>query len=208
VDEDTRSDQSPVAALALVPVKSLREAKRRLSPRLDPRQRADLARTMAEIVLDATAGVPSAVVCDDEEVADWARSRGAAVVWTPGLGLNGALDFAVTRAAGAGIERVVIVHADLPFARDLARFAVVEAPGEVVLVPDRHSDGTNVLAMDPREAIPLGYGAGSFERHRRAAQAAGLPVRVIRDEALSWDVDGPDDLTPPPSLGALPMEVV
>lgn len=201
----TAIEPEQTSALVLVPVKSLREAKRRLSPTLTPEQRARLARTMAEIVLSAAAPLPVGVVCDDDEVATWARSQGAAVAWTPGLGLNGALDAAVTRAAAAGFERVVVVHADLPFARDLGRFAHGRVAGEVVLVADRHHDGTNLLAMDPSTPIPLSYGAGSFERHRRAAVEAGLEVRVVEDDALSWDIDDPDDLRPPPSLGTLPL---
>ena len=133
---------------------------------------------------------------------------GAAVVWTPDLGLNGALDAAVARAAEAGVARVVVVHADLPFAHDLVRFAEALSPGEVVLVPDRHRDGTNVLAMDPRRPIAMAYGAGSFERHRRTAVDSGLAVRVVHDEALSWDVDGPEDLHAPAALGAVPLERV
>jgi 2-phospho-L-lactate guanylyltransferase len=206
VTERTAGEAMQGPTLVLVPVKSLQEAKRRLSPTLTPHQRAQLARTMAGIVLSAAAPLPVGVVCDDDEVAAWARSQGAAVVWTPGLGLNGALDAAVARAAGAGVERVVVVHADLPFARDLGRFADARVADEVVLVPDRHHDGTNVLAMDPRRAIPLGYGAGSFERHRRSAERAGLAVRVVEDDALSWDVDGPDDLCPPQELGTVPLE--
>jgi 2-phospho-L-lactate guanylyltransferase len=194
--------------VVLVPVKSLRQAKRRLAGTLSPDQRAQLARTMAEVVLAAAAPLPVAVVCDDDEVAAWARSRGAAVVWTPGLGLNGALDSAVARAAGSGVARVVVVHADLPFAHDLGRFASARSPGEVVLVPDRHRDGTNVLAMDPNRPISMGYGAGSFERHRRAAVQAGLRVRVVHDQALSWDVDGPDDLHAPAELGTVPLASV
>ena len=193
------------AALVLVPVKCFGQAKQRLSEFLNPNQRAALARSMAGSVLAAAAPLQVAVVCDDEEVATWARSQGAAVMWTPGLGLNGALDEAVLRAAAAGAPRVTIAHADMPFAHDLARFSL-EPGNRVVLVPDRHRDGTNVLSMDPASPIRLGYGPGSFQRHRRLARDAGLEVEVVIDERLAWDVDGPADLQPPPSLGVLQVE--
>ena len=189
----------------LVPVKAFGQAKQRLSKFLNPNQRAALARSMARSVLAAAAPLQVAVVCDDEEVAAWARSEGANVMWTPGLGLNGALDEAALRAAAAGARRVIIAHADMPFAQDLARFG--HEPGSrVILVPDRHGDGTNVLSMDPTSPIPLGYGPGSFQRHRRLALEAGLEVQVVIDERLAWDVDGPADLRPPPSLGVLQVE--
>jgi len=190
-------------ALALVPVKSFRAAKGRLAGALDEAARAGLARAMAEVVLAAAHPLGVAVVCDDDDVAAWAREHGAAVVWTPGLGLNGALAAAIDRVAGAGVRRVVIAHADLPFARDLARFAAAP-PDTVLLVADRRGDGTNVMSLPTGTGIGLHYGPGSFTAHRAAATAAGLTVEVVHDEALGWDVDEPGDLHPPAHLGPLP----
>ena len=39
---------------------------------------------MADRVLAAAHPLPVAVVCDDNEVAEWAREHGALVVWEPG----------------------------------------------------------------------------------------------------------------------------
>ncbi len=60
----------------LVPVKAFADAKQRLGPALSSRDRQELVRAMAERVLDAAAPLPVAVVCDDTEVADWARRHG------------------------------------------------------------------------------------------------------------------------------------
>jgi len=38
------------------------------------------------------------------------------------------------------------------------------------------------------------YGPGSFVRHTAEAARLGLSLRVVRDAALGWDVDVPDDL--------------
>ena len=75
----------------LVPIKAFHEAKGRLDLALSAPERAALARAMAARVLDACGPLPVAVVCDDNDVADWARHRGALVVWEPGRGLNGAV---------------------------------------------------------------------------------------------------------------------
>jgi 2-phospho-L-lactate guanylyltransferase (CobY/MobA/RfbA family) len=80
----------------LVPVKSFRTAKFRLSPVLSPDERAQLARRLATGVLAAAGGLPRNVVCDDAEVAKWAAGAGARVIWTPGLGLSGAVQAAST----------------------------------------------------------------------------------------------------------------
>src|SRR5436305_6290940 len=105
----------PVAVL--LPVKSFAEAKLRLAPALDPGRRAALARAMATLVVAAAAPLPTAVVCDDAEVATWARDLGALVVWEPERGLNRDVRAGVARLAGAGAARVVVAHADLPRAR-------------------------------------------------------------------------------------------
>src|ERR1700689_3807692 len=101
-------------AAVLVPVKSFADAKVRLAPALAPADRARPAREMAAPVGLASAPLPVAVVCDDREVATWARRLGALVVWEPGRGLNGAVEAGVDQLGGAGGRRVVGAPGDLP----------------------------------------------------------------------------------------------
>src|SRR5664280_521203 len=76
----------------LVPVKAFSQAKRRLHLALSEPERAELARAMADRVVSAAHPLPVVVVCDDNEVAEWARARRALVVWEPGRGLDGAVE--------------------------------------------------------------------------------------------------------------------
>lgn len=186
----------------LVPVKAFHEAKLRLAPSLGTEARAELARRMAERVVTAAHGLTVWVVCDDDVVAAWARAVGAQVSWQPGHGLNEAVNRAVAGRAAAGVSRVIVAHGDLPLARDLRWLA--DEPGDIILVPDRRDDGTNVAVLPTASGFRFEYGAGSFERHRRAAEALGLDVRVRRDAALGWDVDVPDDLRAAADLTAPP----
>jgi 2-phospho-L-lactate guanylyltransferase len=176
----------------LIPVKAFAAAKVRLAPALGPAERAALARSMAGQVVAAARHLPVAVVCDDREVADWARNLGVLVVWEPGRGLNGAVEAGVTRLAGLGVEQVVVAHADLPLATDLTWVAAFDG---VTLVPDRASDGTNVACVPTDAAFRFAYGPGSFARHRAEAARLGLALRVVHDPSLEWDVDIPADLT-------------
>lgn len=189
-------------AMVVVPVKAFRRAKGRLSNVLDADARGELARSMGTTVLLAAAPLQVLVVCDDPEVADWARSRDALVHWTPGLGLNAAVGSAIDLLRADGIERAVIVHADLPFATDLSRFATL-AGDAVAMVADRHGRGTNVMSVPTRSAMSFHYGPDSLRAHNRAAETAGLRVITVDDPALAWDVDEPADLDPPPELGDL-----
>lgn len=184
------------SAAVVVPIKAFSRAKLRLAPVLSVAERAELARQMAGVVLAAASPLPVTVVCDDEAVAAWARSRGARVAWTPGLGLNGAVAAGVAELAASGWERVVVAHADLPLARDLT--AVVDgSDSEVIAVPDRHDDGTNVLVVPAEVGFRFSYGAGSFRRHQAEAARLGLAVDVRRIPELMWDVDLPADLALP-----------
>lgn len=176
----------------LVPVKAFGEAKLRLAPALSPGQRRRLARTMATRVVRSAAGMAVAVVCDDTEVAQWARSLGALVIWEPGRGLNGAVQEGVSRLGVMGVESVVVAAGDLPLATDL--HWVTEFDG-ITLVPDRRRDGTNVICVPVRAGFNFSYGPGSFSRHLAEAERVGTAVRVVHSSPLAWDVDLPEDLT-------------
>jgi 2-phospho-L-lactate/phosphoenolpyruvate guanylyltransferase len=194
------------SAAVVVPIKAFSAAKLRLAPALSPGERAALARHLAGVVLRAAAPLPAVVVCDDEEVRTWAEASGARVLWTPGQGLNGAVMAGVATLRDEGVATAVVAHADLPLARSLAW--TIEFPG-VTLVPDRRRDGTNVLALPTDAGFAVSYGPGSFARHRAEAARCALPLRIVADPDLGWDVDLPSDLdwadaptSPPPSARA------
>ena len=179
----------PVAVL--VPVKAFADAKLRLAGALPAAERSRLAKEMAEHVLAAAGPLPVAVVCDDADVAGWARQQGALVVWEPGRGLNGAVQAGVERLGAAGARRVIVAHADLPLAGPLAWAAGF---GGVTLVPDRRDDGTNVACVPAHAGFTFSYGPGSFQRHGAETRRLGLALRVVREPLLGHDVDVPADL--------------
>lgn len=192
-----------VDTAALIPVKSFRAAKGRLAGWLSPDERRDLARWMAERVVEAARPMPVFVACDDDEVASWATALGADVLWGPGLGLNGAVDHGVDTIRGKGADHVLISHGDLPLPGHLGD---VPRRDQVVIVPDRRRDGTNVLSRPADVELPASYGAASFARHLAAALEAGVPVSVRIDPELAIDVDTVDDCRHPlvaPLLGRL-----
>lgn len=181
-------------AAVVIPVKAFHAAKLRLAPALDPDARAALARSMAQHVVAAAGDLAVSVVCDDRDVAAWAADHGVAVVWAPGRGLDGAVSDGVAAAARGGAERVLVAHADLPLAAGLDR--LVDGDG-VVIVPDRHDDGTNVIVVPAGAGFRFAYGPRSAARHGAEATRLGLPLRVVRDLRLGWDVDRPADLNLP-----------
>lgn len=183
-------------ARVLVPVKAFAAAKARLAPALDAEERAVLARSMAAEVVRAAAPLPVAVACDDDDVAAWARGAGATVIWTPGLGLNGAVQAGFEALLTDGADLVIVAHGDLPQARDLDRFD--DGFSGITLVPDRDDDGTNVVVVPATAAgFRFAYGVGSFARHKAEAERVGTALRIVRAPELQWDVDTPRDLLTP-----------
>lgn len=185
----------------LVPVKAFSDAKARLAAVLGDAERERLARWTATRVLAAAGELPTYVACDDEQVATWAGEHGAAILWHPGVGLNAAVNSSVADLREAGVTDVIVAHGDLPRAHSLASLT---EPGTLTLVPDRHGDGTNVIALPTDLQFRFAYGPGSFQRHLDAAIAAGHSVRVRRDPLLAADIDTPADLAHPLVQEVLP----
>ncbi|MBI1844784.1 MAG: 2-phospho-L-lactate guanylyltransferase [Actinobacteria bacterium] len=205
IDEYPTASGHPLAAV-LIPIKAFAQAKVRLAGVLSTGERRRLATRMAAEVIRAAGTLPVHVVCDDEEVAEWARTQGAEVVWAPRLGLNGAVDHGVAVLAAAGISRVIVSHADLPLAADLTSLLDIR-PAEpdshsidaVTLVPDRRRDGTNVAVVPAAAGFHFSYGQGSFRSHCEEAARLGLRVRVTEPAELTLDIDLPSDLALLPS---------
>ncbi len=191
--EPARATAEPARVAVVVPLRSLSSGKLRLRPALDDRRRRSLIAEMAETVVRAAHDLPVLVVYDDAEVASWAAQLGAEAARPDEPGLNAAVSFGARRLAQRGYDRIVVAHADLPRARDLRPIAEFDG---VTLVPDRLGDGTNVLCVPAGVGFTFAYGPGSFEAHCTIADRLGLPIRIVEDPDLAWDVDHPDDLAP------------
>ena len=175
--------------LVALPIRSFRDAYRRLAGSYSPDERTKLARALASHTAGAVlrAGVTPHIVTSATEVREWAQAGGHRVVADPpGGGLDGAADEAVRLAAG---RPWLILHADLPclspdevvLALDMAR------AGERVLAPS-YDGGTS--ALGGRGRYSFRYGAASFHRHL----PAGRPPRVIASLGFLLDIDRPQDL--------------
>lgn len=189
------------ATWAVVPVKSLDAAKRRLAGTLDLAGRRGLMRVMLADVLDTLAATPGvdgvAVISRDPRVARQARAQGARVLPETGVGLNAAVAEAARVLAGEGCATMLVVPADVPLARaeEIAEIlGARRAAPALTLVPDRHRIGTNALACTPPAVCTPGFGGRSLERHLEAAHRAGIPVSVLELPGLGLDLDTPDDL--------------
>lgn len=186
-----RAATGPQHHHVLVPIKAFSSAKGRLGSVLDGAGRVELVRSMAAHVLAAAAPLPVCVACDDPEVAAFAESLGAGVAWTPGLGLNGAIEAGVAHLASLGADYVTVVHADLPLATGIGSLAHTTG---ATIAPDRSRRGTNLLRVPTSVRFTMRFGRDSFRAHLGECERLGLAVQVLEREDLAFDIDVPRDL--------------
>jgi len=189
---------------ALIPVKRLGGALRRLASALDAPVRRELQVAMLDDVLSACAAVPGLsgvlVVTSDPDAAALARARaGARVIpdHDPPRGMNGAVARGLGALADDGVPAALVLTADLPLAGpdDIAAVLAASVPGpSAVLVPSHEGTGTNAMLLRPPGAIVPRLGPDSLARHLEAAARAGVVVRRLERAALGLDIDTPRDL--------------
>ena len=179
--------------MLVVPIRSFAHGKARLATALDDAARTALARRMATTVLAAAGAMERLVVTDDDAVRSFALDAGARVLADPGS-LDGAAAAGRDWARDHGAARIIVAHADLPFAHDLDALAADAGAPVAVLVTDHHGDGTPILSVPVDAEFAFAYGPGSFARHVDAARRAALIVRELRDDRRGFDVDDADDL--------------
>lgn len=187
---------------AVIPVKYLRESKRRLAHLLTADERAGLIREFLDNLLDMleqSNGVDrTLVVTADDEVAALARQHGARVLREAGpAGLNRAVEAGAALAATEGATAVLVLPADLPFARVedielMVRSAAAEQP-RMAVCGDETLDGTNALLLAPPGDFTFHYGPGSFYAHLDEAARRGRAAEVVNAPGLRFDLDTESD---------------
>jgi 2-phospho-L-lactate guanylyltransferase len=188
-------------ALAILPIKSFEEAKRRLRHHLGPGERHALAEAMFADVLIAlrrSSAVQGVIVVSADHVAQQiAAGYGASVVEDLNRGHNPAASLGINAAVRTGAERVLLVPGDCPALDPIELNGLIERPApprSVLIVPDRHGTGTNALLLTPPDALAPSFGPDSRKRHHDEAAAANLEVEVVEVSSLALDVDTPEDL--------------
>lgn len=188
-------------ATAVLPIKRLDEAKRRLAVGIDDERRRALVAAMAADVLEAIDAARSIertiVVSGDPVVQELASEAKAEVVPDPAdEGHSEAALAGIARAEVEGAGCAVLLPGDCPLLDPRELDSLLTAiPGEYVgIVPDRHGSGTNALVLSPPGAILPAFGEGSCERHVAAAREAGIPFAVEELPSLGLDLDTPADL--------------
>lgn len=186
----------------LIPVKSLKYGKSRLTGSLPESQRIRLNEFLLlhtlNIIQDTSIPMKDVVVISrDEDILSIARRMGMQYLLEIGEGgLNNAL-YQANNRLDQEMDNVLVLPTDLPLMTSSEVTQVLEFAGRtpiVVVAPDRHELGTNALLVSPVGAIPYRFGNHSFSKHMNAAKKRGVPVEAIRTPGFAIDLDVMEDL--------------
>jgi 2-phospho-L-lactate guanylyltransferase len=184
---------------AIIPVKTLAQAKSRLGTLLSASERRALVLAMLSDVLDSLTTAQKidrvGLISADPAVLAYAAARGVEALADHTTDLNAALEQAAAHYAARGADATLVLPADVPLIQPYEIDALISEHTSrgLVIAPSRDG-GTNALLVGPALALPFLFGAGSLARHLAAAHERGLAARVFRSPGLEIDVDRPDDL--------------
>jgi 2-phospho-L-lactate guanylyltransferase len=186
------------AVRALIPIRSF-DGMTRLSGHLEPEERRQFARELADRTVRAALGANTrvSVITADVTVQQWAIVSGVGVISErDSQGLDA--------AATAGVEEVgddpwLVVHADLPAIDSGDVQASVQAIGSGYLLAPSHDGGTSLIG-GTGPGFPFQYGPGSFRLHLAAIHGEAT---VLARLGLALDLDHPRDLEALRRLGFL-----
>jgi len=186
----------------LLPIKDLRNAKKRLIGVLTPEERFGLAQTMLADTIRAVQGVRRAekifVVTNYEPAMHIAEENGWEILCEDRqISESDSVDAASRLCELRGVTGLLRVPLDVPLvqASDIDDLLAVEceAPA-LVIVPSRDGLGTNAILRMPPALFPSHFGIGSFAKHVGEAERIGARVIFRRNVRLEMDVDDEADL--------------
>ena len=185
--------------VAVVPVKSLSQAKTRLANILSPEERALLVLDMLSHVLDtlrASREIDEVAVISPQP-SELRLPPGVTPILQARHGLNDLLEQGREWAIRRDADALLVLFVDLPLisSGDISRMVKLgEKEGTVVLAPDRHGSGTNSMLAHPVTLARFAFGPASFDTHRVAAMHAGANLEIYSSPGTSLDIDTLDDL--------------
>jgi 2-phospho-L-lactate guanylyltransferase len=186
----------------LLPIKDLRNAKKRLIGVLTPEERFGLAQAMLADTIRAVRGVRRAekvfVVTNYEPAMLVAEENGWVILREDRqVSESDSVDAASRLCELRGVAGLLRVPLDVPLvqAGDIDDLLAVEcAAPALVIVPSRDGMGTNAILRMPPALFPSHFGMGSFAKHVGEAERIGARVIFRRNTRLEMDVDDEADL--------------
>ena len=190
-----------MSTVAIIPSKRSENAKQRLAPTVQLGHRRALVESMfadAMLAVSRVAAIDNIIVITSDPIASRiAAGHDAIVLDDTAQSHSEAAQLGISRALALGATRALLVPGDCPLVDPAELQHLIERPvpeRSVLIVPDRHGEGTNALLLTPADAIPPAFGEGSRKRHTELATAQGATPEVVDVPSLALDIDTPEDL--------------
>jgi 2-phospho-L-lactate/phosphoenolpyruvate guanylyltransferase len=186
----------------LLPIKDLRNAKKRLAAVLSPEERFALASAMLADTLRAIQSVGHAdkifVVTNYEPVIQIAEeSHWEILREDQQVSESHSVDAASRICEQRGVTALLRLPLDLPLIQstDIDQLLATDCPvPALVIAPSRDCTGTNAMLRTPPTLFPSHFGHNSFPKHLAEAESANAKIIIRRNPRIEMDVDDESDL--------------
>ncbi|MCC7561959.1 MAG: 2-phospho-L-lactate guanylyltransferase [Methanobrevibacter arboriphilus] len=181
---------------AIIPVSKFSNAKTRLSPFLELKEREKLLKAMLKDVTKTLKPVVDEIIIisADKEVLEYANKLEVlTLVENEGLNLNTAISQAMDWCRHK-TKKVFIVPSDIPLISKTNIDALIESAKtlDFVIVPSK-GGGTNGLIIKPL-SMDMKFGEFSFKNHIKEANKNGFDPVIYDSFYMSLDVNIAEDL--------------
>lgn len=152
---------------------------------------------MLEDVLDACTAIPgweTWVVSPDEAALEIAARRSVRTIAEEKPPLSSAIRQVEGLAKELDADALAVLLADVALVTPESLSRALHTLGPVVMAPASADDGTNLLLRRPPRAVLARFGVHSFTKHLDAAASKELPVAIVEDPELAFDLDTARDL--------------
>jgi len=186
----------------VIPVKSLKNVKRRLSTILSREARHRLTFKMLLDVLHTVKQVKNIweilVVSSDKKILNFAKDLGVETLQEEkDSGVNSAVNYALNHLQYDENSALLILPSDIPLITPRDVNVAINLGLEkqsITISPSLRFDGTNLLLLNPPKVIPTFYEDDSFHKHVAEAFKRNVKVKLYVSWRIMLDVDEPEDL--------------
>jgi len=190
-----------MSTVAILPSKRSEDAKQRLAPTVQLGHRRALVESMfadAMLAVSRVSSIDQIIVITSDPIASRiAAGHEAIVLDDTAHSHSEAAQLGIARALDLGATRALLIPGDCPLLDPAELDELIARPvpaRSVLIVPDRHGEGTNALLLTPPDAMTPAFGEGSRRRHIELATAQGAMPEVVELSSLELDIDTPEDL--------------
>jgi 2-phospho-L-lactate/phosphoenolpyruvate guanylyltransferase len=187
---------------AVIPVKSLHSAKSRLSPFLTLQQRKNLALLLLNATIKtvkASRFVSDIIVVSSDNIIEYLSLKNSLkFIKDADSGVNNAVILADRYCIENEIDANIIIPNDIPFLsfRSIDQICIISEKYSkcVIICPSKRFDGTNILFRKPPGVIKTFYDNDSYANHLNEAKKLNIPIELLDQANLRFDIDTKDDL--------------